>query len=106
MTQRIARAVLPVFTYIVVTAPLTGAFASVIEGTAARVTDDATLQHMAKRYADQGWPATVKDGAFTHEYSAPSAGPPPWNLYVLTPATVYGVMSDEPGGAMRWRFDA
>ena len=26
----------------------------VIEGKAARVTDDATLQHMAKRYADQG----------------------------------------------------
>ena len=53
----------------------------VIEGTATKVTDDATLQHMAKRYADQGWPATVKDGAFTHEYSAPSAGPPPWYVY-------------------------
>src|SRR6478735_11069448 len=75
----------------------------VIEGTAARVTDDATLQHMAKRYADQGWPATVKDGAFTHEYSAPSAGPPPWYVYEITPTTVYGVMSTEPGGATRWR---
>ena len=76
----------------------------VIEGKAARVTDDATLQHMAKRYADQGWPATVKDGAFTHEYSAPSAGPPPWYVYEITPTTVYGVMSAEPGGATRWRF--
>ena len=76
----------------------------VIEGTAARVTDDATLRHMAKRYADQGWPATVKDGAFTHEYSAPSAGPPPWHVYEITPTTVYGVMSAEPGGATRWRF--
>ena len=78
----------------------------VFEGTAERVTDDETLRRLAKRYAEGGWPATVEDGAFTHEYSAPSAGPPPWNLYVLTPATVYGVMSDEPGGAMRWRFDA
>src|SRR5687767_3596082 len=77
----------------------------VIEGAAERVTDDATLQRLAKRYADQGWAPTVKDRAFTHEYSAPSAGPPPWNLYAVTPATVFGVLSDEPGGATRWRFD-
>jgi hypothetical protein len=76
----------------------------VIEGTAARMTDDKTLQRLAKRYADQGWPATVKDGAFTHEYSAPSAGPPPWGLYAVTPTTVFGVLTVEPGGATRWRF--
>jgi general stress protein 26 len=76
----------------------------VIEGTAAVVTDDATLQRLAKRYADQGWPATVQDGAFTHEYSAPSAGPPPWNLYAVTPTTVFGVLTREPGGATRWRL--
>jgi nitroimidazol reductase NimA-like FMN-containing flavoprotein (pyridoxamine 5'-phosphate oxidase superfamily) len=78
----------------------------VIEGAAERVSDDETLQRLAKRYADGGWPATVKDGAFTHEYSAPSAGPPPWDLYAVTPRTVYGVLSAEPGGATRWRFDA
>ena len=76
----------------------------VIEGRAPSVTDDATLHRLAKRYADQGWPATVKDGAFTHEYSAPSAGPPPWDLYAITPTTVFGVMTSEPGGATRWRF--
>ena len=76
----------------------------VIEGTAARMTDNKTLQRLAKRYADQGWPATVKDGAFTHEYSAPSAGPPPWGLYAVTPTTVFGVLTVEPGGATRWRF--
>jgi len=37
----------------------------VIEGTAERVTDDATLQRLAKRYADGGWAPNVKDGAFT-----------------------------------------
>jgi general stress protein 26 len=77
----------------------------VIEGAAERVTDDATLQRLAKRYGDQGWPATVKDGAFTHEYSAPSAGPPPWDLYEVAPVTVFGVLTVEPGGATRWRFD-
>lgn len=78
----------------------------VIEGTAERVTDDETLQRLAKRYADGGWPATVEAGAFTHEYSAPSAGPPPWFLYAITPTTIFGVLGEEPGGATRWRFDA
>jgi general stress protein 26 len=77
----------------------------VIEGVAEKVTDDKTLQRLAGRYADQGWPATVKDGAFTHEFSAPSAGPPPWDLYVVAPTTVFGVLTaeGEPGGATRWR---
>jgi Pyridoxamine 5'-phosphate oxidase len=80
----------------------------VIEGVAAKVTDDETLHRLATRYADQGWAPTVRNGAFTHEYSAPSAGPPPWDLYAVTPTTVFGVLTaeGEPGGATRWRFDA
>ncbi len=76
----------------------------VIEGSAVRVTDEATLQRLAKHYADQGWPASVEDGALTAPYSAPSAGPAPWDLYELEPVTVYGVLGKEPGGATRWRF--
>jgi hypothetical protein len=76
-----------------------------LEGVARRVTDDATLQRVARRYNDVGWPARVEDGAFTHDYSAPSAGPPPWWVYEIRPRTVFGVLSGEPGGAMRWRFD-
>ena len=78
----------------------------VIEGRAARVSDDATLQRLAKRLAATGWPARVEDGAFTYDYSAPSAGPPPWYLYEITPTTAFGVLYDEKGGATRWRFDA
>jgi len=78
----------------------------VIEGAAERVTDDETLHRLAKRYAEGGWPAKVQDGAFTYDYSAPSAGPPPWDLYVVKPTTVFGVLAAEPGGATRWRFDA
>lgn len=40
----------------------------------------------------------------TAEYSAPSAGPAPWELYVLVPGTAYGVATAEPFGATRWRF--
>jgi hypothetical protein len=77
----------------------------VVEGTATQVTDDATLQRLAERYAAQGWPARVGDGALTAPYSAPSAGPPPWYLYVLTPITAFGVATAEPYGATRWHFE-
>jgi len=68
----------------------------VVEGMAERVTDNSTLERLAKRYAEQRRPATVKDGAFTYKFSAPSAGPPPWDLYAVTPATVFGVLTAEP----------
>jgi len=77
----------------------------VLEGTATQVTDDATLQRLAERYVASGWPAQVENGALTAPYSAPSAGPPPWNLYVVTPVTAFGVTTAEPNGAMRWRFE-
>ncbi len=77
----------------------------VVEGTAAKVTDHATVRRLAERYAAQGWPASASDGAITAEYSAPSAGPPPWDLYAVTPVTAFGVATKEPSGATRWRFD-
>ena len=78
----------------------------VVEGTTSRVTDQATLQRIAERYAAQGWPASASDDALTAAYSAPSAGPPPWNLYVVTPVTAVGVATAEPYGATRWRFES
>lgn len=78
----------------------------VVEGRAVRITDRPTLLRLAKRYAAQGWPASVGGGALTAEYSAPSAGPPPWNLYVVRPTTAFGVASAEPSGATRWQFEA
>jgi len=77
----------------------------VLEGTAIRVADRPTLLRLAKRYAAQGWPVSVSGTALTAEYSAPSAGPAPWNLYVLRPSTVFGVATADPSGATRWRFD-
>ena len=77
----------------------------VVEGAARKVTDEPTLQRLAERYGAQGWPATVKDGAFTAPFSAPSVGPPPWHLYEFTPRTAFGVATAEPFGATRWRFD-
>jgi general stress protein 26 len=76
----------------------------VVEGRASRVTDKPTLSRIASLDADQGWPASVSDGAITAEYSAPSAGPAPWDLYYVTPLTAFGVATAEPYGATRWRF--
>jgi pyridoxamine 5'-phosphate oxidase-like protein len=77
----------------------------VLEGTAILVADRPTLLRLAKRYASQGWPVSVSGTALTAEYMAPSAGPPPWNLYVVRPTTVFGVASADPSGATRWRFE-
>jgi len=77
----------------------------VVEGTAVRITDRPTLLRLANRYAAQGWPASVSGGALTADYSASSAGPPPWNLYVVRPTTAFGVATAEPSGATRWQFE-
>jgi pyridoxamine 5'-phosphate oxidase-like protein len=76
----------------------------VLEGEVARVTDPQTLEALAARYREAGWPAEVEGDAFTAPFSAPSAGPPPWHLYRLTVDTAFGVATAEPYGATRWRF--
>lgn len=76
----------------------------VFEGVVERVTDRPTLDVVVKAYNDSGWPATVEGDAFTAEYSAPSAGPPPWRLYRLAFDRVIGVASAEPHGATIWTF--
>lgn len=81
-------------------------FDLVVEGEAALITDAATVAEMAARWAAVGWPARVDDTglALTAEYSAPSAGPPPWHVYRLTPRTATALATVAPGGATRWRF--
>jgi hypothetical protein len=56
-------------------------FDLVFEGEASKVTDEAKLRRIAEAYASEGWQATVRDGTLYAEYSAPSAGPPPWDVY-------------------------
>ena len=81
-------------------------FDLVVEGEATLVTDPATVAAMAARGAAGGWPARVDATgiALTAEYSAPSAGPPPWAVYRLTPRQATVVLAGAPGGATRWRF--
>ncbi len=81
-------------------------FDLVVDGEARKVTDPATVAAMAARWAAGGWPARVDDTglALTAEFSAPSAGPPPWFVYRLTAHRATALRTVEPGGATRWRF--
>lgn len=81
-------------------------FDLIVEGEATQVRDRDTVAAMAARWAAHGWPARVDETgeALTAEYSAPSAGPPPWFVYRLTPRAATALSIVEPGGATRWRF--
>ena len=78
----------------------------VAEGEAARETDPATLMRLARAWADQGWPAELDETrtGITAPFNAPSQGPPPWNVYRVTPHSVTVTLGTEPGGLTRFRF--
>ena len=76
----------------------------VVEGEAAKVSDDTTLRRVAEAYASKyGWQVAVRDGAF-HADGAPTAGPPPYDVYAVTPTTAFGFGTDESFSPTRWRF--
>ena len=77
-----------------------------VEGRADRVTDPAAVAAMSRRWADEGWPCRVDDSgiAVTADYSAPSAGAPPWFVYRLHVEAATALRTVEPGGATRWTF--
>lgn len=81
-------------------------FDLVVEGEAHKVTDPETVAAMAQRWAAEGWPVRVDESgtALTAEYSAPSAGPPPWYVYRIAPQVATALLVVPPGGATRWRY--
>ena len=81
-------------------------FDVVVEGDALKVTDPSTVAAMAEHWRAEGWPAEVDDTgiALTAEFSAPSAGPPPWAVYRISPHSATALLTVDPGGATRWHF--
>jgi hypothetical protein len=80
----------------------TDPFDLVVEGTASRVTDVDELAAVAAVFVEGGWPATVEGDALTAEFSAPSAGKPPYYVYRVDPTRVYAFGTAEPFGATRF----
>jgi PPOX class probable F420-dependent enzyme len=81
-------------------------FDLVVDGEASKVTDAATVAAMAGRWSAAGWPVRVDDSglALTADYSAPSAGSPPWAVYRLAPHRATALATTGPGGATQWTF--
>lgn len=79
----------------------------VIEGQVMKLRDEAKLHWVAELYASKyGWPVTVRDGAFWGE-GAPTAGPPPYEIYKLVPSAAFGFPTTDGGFTpTRWRFEA
>src|SRR5688572_3592895 len=78
----------------------------VIEGDAARVTEPDLVARVAKAWAADGWPAEPDETGtgITAPFNAPSQGPPPWNVYRITPRSATVVLGVDPGGLTRFRF--
>ena len=81
-------------------------FDLIVEGKATKVIDRATARRIVEAYRAEGWEPRLLDDevSLTADYSAPSAGSPPWDIYEVTPETVFAMGTVEPGGATRWRF--
>jgi hypothetical protein len=81
-------------------------FDLVVVGRAEVVTEPDTVAEIARLFAADGWPARVDESgtALTAEFSAPSAGPPPWHVYRVTIERATALQTAEPGGATTWTF--
>jgi PPOX class probable F420-dependent enzyme len=81
-------------------------FDLVVEGRADIVTDPGAVAACVAAWRTEGWPCEVdRSGTgVTAAYSAPSAGPPPWQVYRLSPASAMVLQTVEPGGATRFTF--
>lgn len=75
-----------------------------VEGEATLVADQAKLEYVAAAFAAHGWAPTVREGAFWHEFSAQSAGRPPWHLYEIRPTKAVELGTAAPHGATRYVF--
>ena len=62
------------------------------------------MARLAETWADDGWPCRVDESgtALTAEFSAPSAGKPPWHVYRITTQSATALATVEPGGATTW----
>ena len=68
----------------------------ILEGTAAHMRDEATLQRLAEVYRAQGWPVSgVRDGALDAPFSAPTTGPAPYEVYEVTPTRAFALGTTE-----------
>jgi Pyridoxamine 5'-phosphate oxidase len=78
----------------------------VLEGDAMKVTDRGSVARVAKVWADNGWPVEPDESGsgITAPFNAPSQGPPPWDVYRISPRSAIVTLGVEPGGLTRFKF--
>ncbi|HUB69653.1 MAG TPA: pyridoxamine 5'-phosphate oxidase family protein [Acidimicrobiales bacterium] len=78
----------------------------VLEGDAVRVTDPGIVRRAVRTWAGNGWPVTPYESGpgITAPFNAPSQGPPPWDVYQVTPRSATVTLGTEPGGLTRFKF--
>jgi hypothetical protein len=80
----------------------------VVEGEAARLTDDAGLGRVAEAYLSkygEDWRFAAREGAFFHDPgSLREADPGPAWVYEVSPKRVFGFGKGGPFSQTRWRF--
>ena len=77
----------------------------VVEGDAARVSDDATLGRIAEAYVSKygaDWRFTVRDGSFFHQGAR--EGAEPVLVFAVAPVKALGFRKGEEFSQTRWRF--
>lgn len=78
----------------------------VVEGEVHKVTGEAALRRVAGAYAAKyDWPVEVRGSALWGE-GAPTAGPPPYEVYRVNAETVFAFGHAETLTPTRWRFPA
>ncbi len=79
----------------------------VIEGLTSWVTERGLLEQVAAAYDGKyGWPVTITDGdMFDAPYGAPTAGPPPYRVYQITPTRAYAFGTSDNLGVRSTRFE-
>jgi hypothetical protein len=80
----------------------------VVEGVAAPVSEAGTLDAVAAAYREKyDWPVVVESGLFEAPYGAPTAGPPPYQVFQLRPSAVFAFVAGGDFGpaSTRWLFD-
>jgi Pyridoxamine 5'-phosphate oxidase len=86
----------------------------IVEGRAEPLSDPDDVRQVAAVFASNNWPLEVR-GVEVHGPNAPTAGPPPYRIYRLTPSRAFGLPGNhgmfqvDPGDLpkpTRWDFAA
>jgi hypothetical protein len=78
----------------------------VVEGSTRWIDDTRILRRVVKAYKGKyGWPVTItEENMLDAPYGAPTAGPPPYRVYEITPKLVYAFGTRNNLGMRSTRF--